>query len=245
MPPLFQGLAVKSAYFASRLYKTANFTGRFADCRVYAPENALLCREHHNELTQSSLDSGFVIDALLGCTAMKTGMNVVPKAFTACLLRSHEGVLREPQRSMLHYDPKKSIVSRTERFDNIAWQLWDLKSSGRGYNLDVLTMTELRKQIEVLYSKRFILYDSIPLFLPSLGTLQGLGSRIRLRLEVNRLDGTHEFFANPHTIHTFRSASTEYRPCRQNSFSLQIPLQYIQKLSEFATQNGNKHFHKH
>ena len=112
----------------------------------------------------------------------------------ACFQRNHDGSLREPERRLTAYDPDASLSARLARFDDVPWQLWDGREAcatqaPAAHNWECETTSappsaiQLAAAIRMLSASRELLLDVIPAVMPSLGLLQPLGMRFRLRLE--------------------------------------------------------------
>eukprot|EP01052_Picozoa_sp_SAG31_P022220 SAG31_NODE_1756_length_7343_cov_2.790309_5_plen_1157_part_00 len=177
------------------------------ECREYSPEFALLCKLDgvvHTDTEQDYRNSFscakgvqrgpaqrhdvaevFVLDAIMACNAVRRDNNAVTPAGldTGCMLRSANGILREPSLRPTVYRIESSISERRNRFDAIPWHLWDLPRTVNFHGQHTtLSASDIADGIEQLYRRKDDIAASIPLYLPSLGLLHEFGSRFRDRL---------------------------------------------------------------
>ena len=160
------------------------------------PYLRLLRSEMQSQLAAAGVDTNltaFVADALLAC---------VPEAFGGgCLLCSANGTLREPERRMVPYDPRAPLAMRLARFDAEPWHLFDLREAS-------CATPSARRQVQAcepapapseqalafalerLHANRRRLVDILPAVWPSLGLLQQLDAKFRLRLSCAHAIGT-------------------------------------------------------
>ena len=113
--------------------------------------------------------AAFAIDSILACSS------------GACLVRSADGTVREPERSLEPYSPHVPLPARLARFDSEPWQLYDLHSSMSAAS-ERPSADDVLHAIRVLHARRERLGEVLPAVSPSLGLLQMLGSRVLLRL---------------------------------------------------------------
>jgi hypothetical protein len=175
-------------------------------CKTYSSENAILCRVATGGspalLFPRVPSSSFVAAAWMGCVPspqhhLSPQNHVFPLASTVypigmdCLLRGPSEHLREPERTHAAYEPAQPLSVRLQYFDNIPWQLWDLREEGGGalYQQEqhqpprfptflFLSREEIVRQIETLMPLREEVVHGVPLLLPSLGLLHPLGQRL-------------------------------------------------------------------
>eukprot|EP00928_Gymnodinium_smaydae_P031294 TRINITY_DN23007_c0_g2_i1.p1 TRINITY_DN23007_c0_g2~~TRINITY_DN23007_c0_g2_i1.p1 ORF type:complete len:946 (-),score=178.48 TRINITY_DN23007_c0_g2_i1:45-2828(-) len=170
------------------------------DCRLIARAGTLTCALAAGTAGVAAVAEDdareFVLDALLGCTAPPSarrmpagaaaGGATAPPRFLSCLLRDDAGGLREPERTGRPFHPAKlSLPERLQRFDDVAWQLWDLRAAAAGSGpYGGLRGDEVKRELERLRKVDFMgmLDARVPDYLPSLGCLQQLGVRLRKRL---------------------------------------------------------------
>ena len=107
---------------------------------------------------RAQLRAGFAMDALLGCTRVYiTEKGDIEVDHGACMLRGADGLLREPERRGVPYDPNATIGERLEHWGDVPWHLWDLRSPGSVYGK--IAAKDIVRQVEQLYAIRTELRD--------------------------------------------------------------------------------------
>jgi hypothetical protein len=182
-------VAVTHNHYLSNIVRQAADNGRkvhqWSECQEYFSEFSMLCRVEEGAPVSIQADpvavaERFVLAAIMGCHSPDETGGSVATGKTACMIRNVDGSLREPIARHTPYDPSADMSARVGRFDDIPWQLWDLRNQASMQNV---TAGQIIEQILLLHARKEEIASVVPLYLPSLGLLHDFGARFRIRVE--------------------------------------------------------------